>query len=139
LYKQHLADGRVALVLSDAPSYPAVLSADGRTAVSVDDGRIVVIDLQRGSKRAVPLAKPVYPVVFSGKDEVLMSHVEGRTIMLDKWTPSTGRLTPFERIEMTEAPGILETLPIYVSSNLRSFVYSRVQSLSNLFVVTGWK
>jgi DNA-binding winged helix-turn-helix (wHTH) protein/Tol biopolymer transport system component len=139
LYKQHLADGRVTLVLSDAPSYPAVLSADGRTAVSVDDGRIVVIDLQRGSKRAVPLAKPVYPVVFSGKDEVLMSHVEGRTIMLDKWTPSTGRLTPFERIEMTEAPGILETLPIYVSSNLRSFVYSRVQSLSNLFVVTGWK
>ncbi|HEY7305299.1 MAG TPA: winged helix-turn-helix domain-containing protein [Bryobacteraceae bacterium] len=139
LYRQHLPDGRVTLVSPDAPSYPAVLSPDGRTAVSVDDGRIVLIDLLRGTKRFVPLLKPAYPVVFSGNDEVLMSRVQDRTIMLDKWTVTTGHLTPFKRIEMTDTPGILETLPVYVSRNLRSFVYSRVQSLSNLFVVTGWK
>jgi DNA-binding winged helix-turn-helix (wHTH) protein len=140
LYRQRLPDGPVTLVLPDAPSHSVVLSQDGRLAVAADGaGGIAVIDLLHGSKRVIPLAKPVYPVVFTRSDEVLMSSVEGRTITLDKWKLSTGRLTPYKRIEMTDTPGVLETLPVYVSRNLRSFVYSRVQSLSNLFVVSGWR
>jgi hypothetical protein len=78
-------------------------------------------------------------VIFSGSDEVVLSSVQDRTITLNRLILSTGRITPYKRIEMTEAPGITETLPIYISRNLQTFVYSRVQSLSNLFVVSGWK
>jgi Tol biopolymer transport system component len=139
LYKQLLPNGPVTLILSDGSVDTPVLSPDGRLAVAADEKGMVEIDLLQGKERKIPLSKHGYPVIFSGSDEVVLSSVQDRTITLNRLILSTGRITPYKRIEMTEAPGITETLPIYISRNLQTFVYSRVQSLSNLFVVSGWK
>lgn len=140
LYKQLLPNGPVTLISADASMDAPVLSPDGRLAVTADPVKgIVAIDLLHGHERKLPLTRPAYPVVFSGNDEVVTSSVQNRTIVLSRLILSTGALIPYKRIEMTDAPGITETLPVYISRNLHTLVYSRVQSLSNLFVVSGWK
>lgn len=140
LYKQVLPNGPVTLIASEATPAVPVLSPDGRLAVSADETKaLLVLDLLHGREHKVPISTRAYPVVFTGNDEVLMSSVRDRTITLTRLTLSTGQVTPYKRIEMTDAPGITETLPLCVARNLDTFVYSRVQSLSSLFVVSGWK
>jgi len=140
LYEQRLPDGPVALVSKEPAPDSVVLSSDGRRAVAPeDDGHIALIDLTRHRKRIVPLARPVHPIAFSGNDEVLTSNVHARTIAFELLNLNSGRLKPYARIEMPDSTGIVENLPVYVSGDLRSYVYSRLQSLSSLFVVSGWK
>ena len=140
LYKQHLPDGPVVLVSPEAPPDSVVISPDGQLAVTDEDnGHITVLDLRQHRKRTITVTKAASPIRFSEDGEVLTSRVQGRNLVFELLDLSNGELTPYKRIEMPDATGIIDNLPMYVSGDLHSYVYSRLQNLSTLFVVTGWK
>lgn len=140
LYKQQLPDGLVVPTFPEAAPDSFVISPDGKMAAAFEPtNRIVLFDLVRSRKRVLQVVKPIYPVAFNRSGELLTSRMQDRSIVLELLNPRNGQVAPYRRIEMPEAPGIVENLPVCVSGDFRSYVYSRLQSLSTLFAVSGWK
>ena len=58
-------------------------------------------------------------------------------ITLDSLDTKTGRLSLFRRIEPSDPTGLAVTFPMQMARNLQSYVYSRLYSYSDLFLVSG--
>lgn len=140
LYTQRLPDGPPVLISPDASADRMVLSSDGQFAAGYKgSGQITIVDLARHSERILPVDDGEHPVAFSGDDAVLVSEVKKREILVKRLDLVTGQLTPYSRIPTPDRTGIVTTFPVIISPNLRFYAYSRLQSLSNLYIVSGWK
>lgn len=121
------------LQLSDA-----VIEPTGHFATGVSDKcEITIFNLADGSARTISLDKMAYPVIFLSAGQILTRSTGRKAITLDLLDTMTGRSKPFREIEPSEPTGILHTFPIQVARNLQTYVYSRLFSYSDLFLVSG--
>ena len=117
-----------------------VVSADGQFAAGYKGrGQITIVDLARHSERILPVNDGEHPVAFNGDSALLLSEIKEREILIQRLDLLTGQLTVYSRIPTPDRTGIVTTFPVVLSPNLRFYVYSRLQSLSNLYIVSGWK
>jgi hypothetical protein len=79
----------------------------------------------------------VYPVVFMNSKQALTRRLENKTVVLDILDLTSGELRPFHRIQPVDATGIAYTFPMQIARNLRTYVYSRMENYSDLFVISG--
>ncbi len=77
-------------------------------------------------------------MVFINKHEILVSSRDKGAVVLDLLDLATGQLRPYSRIEAIESTGMSEPFSVMVAKDLGTFVCSRQQSLTDLFVMSGW-
>jgi Tol biopolymer transport system component len=139
LYRQHLPDGKPVLINTSVQLSAAVIDSTGHLAVGpTGKSAIAVVDLRNGSARSLDNPKHVWPVAFAPNGEILTSRHDGDSLVLELLDLATGRLRPFQRVDTADPVGVADIFPIFVSKDLRTFVYSRLQTLSTLYWVSGW-
>lgn len=137
IYRQRLSEAP-ALVNSRLQLNDAFLDPTGRFATGVSDRcEITVLDLANGHARAIAVTKPAYPILFLDNNQILTRTAGKNAFALDLLDAQTGRLTPFRRIEPADSTGIAQTFPMQIARNLQTYVYSRLYSYSDLFLVSG--
>jgi hypothetical protein len=75
---------------------------------------------------------------FTEAQTVLISHLEDGAFILEFVNLSACRSRLYRRFALTEPAGTTYTAHPRVAGDLQTFVYSRAQDLSELFVVSGW-
>ncbi len=139
IYRQRLPDGSPILLKPSLDFENVIIDEKGHTAVGCDGVQIVVLDLSNGNARFVKTPQCVSPTAFVDAQTVLTRHQDGGSVQLDLLNLATGQLTPYRRYAPPDLAGSSHILPLHLAKDLQTFVYSRMQSLSNLFVVSGWR
>jgi DNA-binding winged helix-turn-helix (wHTH) protein len=139
LYRQDLPDGALTPVSTPLSLTDAVVDETGRYVVGASGkSSISIVNLTDSSSRSVANPEHVMPVAFAGSHRVLTTRRDGDSIVLEFLDLQTGRLVPYRRVKVMDVVGTAGVLPIRVAKGLQTFVYSRLQTLSTLFVVSGW-
>ncbi|MBV9613787.1 MAG: winged helix-turn-helix transcriptional regulator [Acidobacteriaceae bacterium] len=139
IYRQHLPDGKPQLVKAGLQLYDGVLNPQGRfVAGVVDESRVAVLDLAHGDTQIVQTPRRLSPVAFMAPGRLLTSHTEYASIVLDILDLDTGKVTPYKRLDAPDPAGGNEIFPIHLAHDLDTYIYSRVQTLSQLYSVSGW-
>ena len=139
IYRQKLPDGRPTLVKSGLHLDWVVIDDAGRFAVGVgSDSKIIVLDLASGNTRSVPTSELVSPISFVDDRLILTRTHDHGSILLKFLDLTTGQLTLYRRIDALDPAGIETVFPLQMARDLQTYAYSRLQSLSDLFVVSGW-
>lgn len=137
IYRQQLPRGDPVLVSSSLQLDDAVIDPAGRFAAGVSDKcAVTVLDLNTGQTRVIPTGRTVYPVVFIDANQILSRSMDRKALVLDLLDTRTGQLKPFRRIQPADSSEI-QAARMHVSRNLQAYVYSRLQSYSDLFLVSG--
>jgi DNA-binding winged helix-turn-helix (wHTH) protein len=139
LYRQELPDGNPQAVGGGASLMNAAIDENARLVVGSQGDSIAVVDLANGSSRSIRTSTRVFPVAFVNPREVLTRYADNGSIMLDVLNLQTGTLRPYHRLDFTDVTGTAEIFPICVTKDLRTFVYSRLNTLSDLYSVSGWR
>jgi eukaryotic-like serine/threonine-protein kinase len=140
IYRQNIDDIKPRLVKSGLDLSSVVIDDNGHSAVGCDQSQIVVLDLSNGNTRSIKTQQCVSPVVFIDAHTILTRHQDSGSVVLETLNLTTGQLTPYRRYALPELTGgSSHSLALYVAKDLQTFVYSRMQSLSDLFAVSGWQ
>jgi hypothetical protein len=140
-YRRRLPDGRFELVNNGMlfTNAPVVDSARQSTLGWNERREIALFDLAAGGVRSIKANPSADPIAQLTADEVLIGRRDNGSIVLETLNLKTGRTAVFGRLDGIKLSGIMDVRPIYIARNLRTIVYSRLQNLSDLFLVKGWK
>jgi hypothetical protein len=139
IYRQELPSGNPVVLKEGLRMWDAIVDESGHVAAGVDaDSGIVIVDLVRGTTRSLAIKKHV-PIAFANSREVITGYRDKGAVLLDVVDLETGRLRNAKTVKFAEAAGTADIFPIHVSRDLETFVYSRLNLLSNLYTVSGWK
>ncbi|HWF46948.1 MAG TPA: winged helix-turn-helix domain-containing protein [Bryobacteraceae bacterium] len=140
LYRQYLPDGAPALVSPSVDLNDGVVDDIGRFAAGLSGSAVIlIVDLRTGIARSVPNAKHLEPIAFAGNNRLITSRRDDNFIDLEYLNTTTGELLPYQRIGPFDATGVADILPVRLAKDLNTFVYSRLQTLSTLYIVSGWR
>jgi hypothetical protein len=139
IYRQHIPDRRPVLVTSDVQMDDPAIDPTGRFAAGVSDRcEVTILDLTNGNHRAIKSSSTTtYPVVLLNENQALTRRVVNKTIMLELLDLQISRSSPFRQVKLSDATGVSMIFPMRVARNLKSYVYSRLETYSDLFVVSG--
>jgi hypothetical protein len=70
---------------------------------------------------------------------ILTRRQDNGSIVLELLNLTTGQIKPYRRYAPPDVTGTAYLLPLHIAKDLQTFAYSRMQSLSDLFAVSGWK
>ncbi len=140
LYRQELPDGSPELAQAGLQLDSAVVDQTGMFVVGSSSSLhgIAVLDLSKGTTRTVQTAKPVSPAAFVNAHEILTGRRDKGAIVIELLDLRTGQLNPYERLDFADLPGTSRMFHIYLAKDLQTFVYSRLNRLSDLYAVKGW-
>ncbi|MGA8025815.1 MAG: winged helix-turn-helix domain-containing protein [Bryobacteraceae bacterium] len=140
IYRQQLPKGNPILVKTDLELYDPVFDKTGEVAIGFGgDAKITLIDFAKGAARSIETEKHLMPVVVVDKHEILTRRRDDRAVLFEFLNLETGKIRPYTRIEPAESTGMEALSSVLVARDLQTFVCSRQQTLSDLFVVSGWK
>jgi eukaryotic-like serine/threonine-protein kinase len=139
IYRQRLVDSSPTLVKAGLELGYALIDPTGHIVVGCDGSQIVVLDLSNGNARSINTPQCVAPSVFADAQTVLTRHEEDGAIILELLNITTGQITPYRPYSPPDVTGTSYLLPLHIAKDLQTFAYSRMQSVSDLFAVTGWK
>lgn len=139
LYKQHLPNDAPSPVSSSLSLDHGIVDTSGHFAAGLSDSSTLwIIDLRNGLTKSVANPERMQPLAFADNNRLFATRRNDNSLLFDYLDTTTGALTPF-RIEPFDGTGVAEILPVRLARNLHSFVYSRLQTLSTLYVVSGWR
>jgi hypothetical protein len=138
IYRQRLPNGNPILVKADLQLETAIIDKAGNTAVGCDGIQVRVLNLSNGDVRSVVTSRCVSPVVFVDAQTVLTRYQDSKSVEIELLNLMTGKTTPYHRYKPTDLTGGEPLFRLYLAKDLQTFVYSRMQTLSDLFVVSGW-
>jgi hypothetical protein len=139
IYRQELPRGTPAVLGGGLRLEDAVVDGSGHIAAGVnDDFGLVILDLIRGTTRSLPIKKHV-PLVFASSREVITSYRDKGAVRLEMVDVQSGQLRNCNEVNFGDSADSPSIFHIHVSRDLRKFVYSRHNVLSNLYTVSGWK
>jgi hypothetical protein len=139
LYRQHLPDGAITPVSTPLKLVDAIIDETSHYAVGPSGkSSISVVSLVDDTSRSIENPKHVSPVAFAGRNRVLTTRRDADSVVLEFLDLETGRLIPYRRVDAIDPIGTAGIFPMRVAKDLHTFVYSRLQTLSTLFVVSGW-
>jgi hypothetical protein len=116
-----------------------VLDDTGQFAVgTAREGRLAIVNLQDGSSRFIDNPAHVVPVAFAGSDQILTRREDGDSVVLELLNLRNGHARYYRKLAAADSFGTAKTFPIFVGKDLKTFTYSRLETLSTLFLVFGW-
>ncbi len=139
IYRQTLPNHAPKLVAAGLQLNDAVIDPTGQIAVGCDGSHPVVLNLSGGTARSIRTSQCVSPTAFIDPQTVLATHQESGSFVMERLDLKSGRLTPYRRFKPRDSTGTMYTSPPRIAKDLQTFVFSRMQDLSDLFVVSGWK
>jgi DNA-binding winged helix-turn-helix (wHTH) protein/Tol biopolymer transport system component len=116
-----------------------LVSPDGSSAVGASLARFIsVINLQTGAKSMVDNDDLSEPVGWAGDKDLVLVSKHGQTLRLEKYN-----LNSRKRQSAADLPGSLGAgtkfpVSLMISSDLRTFVFSKHDEATGLFAVDGW-
>ncbi|MBV9038184.1 MAG: winged helix-turn-helix domain-containing protein [Acidobacteriaceae bacterium] len=139
LYRQRLPGGHPQPIPSKAEINDVIINDGGNLIAGLDEElRISVLDLRTGAIRSVNNPQFVVPVRFMSGNQILTSHYDNGVITLNTLDTTNGEMRLYRRLEMGDNTGTAHISPLRVTRDMKRFVYSRSQTLSDLFTVSGW-
>ncbi|MBV9674810.1 MAG: hypothetical protein JO185_00635 [Acidobacteriaceae bacterium] len=139
LYRQRLPGGHPQPIPSRAEINDIVINDGGNLIAGLDEElRISVLDLRTGTIRSVNNPQYALPVRFIGGNQILISCYDNGVITLSKIDTANGEVLPYRRFEAADSTGTAHISPLRITKDMKRFVYSRSQTLSDLFTVSGW-
>ena len=140
LYIQNLANGALRqLKGTDGLRWP-MPSPDGRRAAAMTDySHLVLVDLDSDSRQDVDLPRSAALVRWISNDRLVFMEPGRLPIVLWSYDLRTRKSTSLYDIAVPDPSvrgGIAE---LVLSSDLRTFAFSYIQSASELLLVSGWK
>jgi DNA-binding winged helix-turn-helix (wHTH) protein/Tol biopolymer transport system component len=139
LFRQHAPGGTPVPILTGVRIRGVVVDDSGLFAAGVtQEAKLVVVNLHDGSSRYVDNPAHAVPVTFVGTDQILTRREDGDSVMLEKLNLHNRQVHFYRKLPAGNRFGTAKTFPIFVAKDLKTFTYSRLETLSTLFVVSGW-
>jgi hypothetical protein len=77
-------------------------------------------------------------VAFASRDQILTRREDGNSVVLELLNLRTRQARFYRKLAANDSFGSAKTFPIFVARDLKTFAYSRLETLSTLFLVFGW-
>jgi len=139
LYRQRLPVEQPERIIDNTRMEEPVLDSSGTLAAVLQGCDMLILNLRDRSKRLLKLPNPAEPVLFAKNGMLLISRKERDAFSLSLLDLHTGHTRPYKRVSLGDATGMGGVHRVHVSPDLHTAVFSRVQSLADLFVVSGWR
>jgi hypothetical protein len=141
LYIQDVDGGKARPLSPDIFMGFTVISPDGKWIAGEDqDGKLMILARDGGQRRTIPVPSPVQPVTWS---------VDGRSVLVrdSRSVPAkisvidvaTGRIKPWHEIGPSNLNGVQAIYRLFVTPDLKSYVYSFDRMLVQLYLADGLK
>jgi len=141
LYVQSARGGDVRPVTPEGTGAAWAVSPDGtRVAASDADQRLMLYDLEGGEPSAIPGTEPGdVPVRFTpdGRSLYVLVRGEGARGEIHSVDVTTGDRTLWKEVAPADPIGVFGVPRVFLSADGRSYVYSYVRMLDELFLVDG--
>jgi hypothetical protein len=139
VFRQRVPDGKPLRVPVSANLNSAVIDDTGNfVAGENSDGTISFIDLANRTVRTIANTNHLIPIAFRNANELLTWRAQTGVVDVEVLNLKTGGTRPYDRIE--SEPGVTaDVVEFLVSQDLQTYTYCRLQVLSTLFNVHGWK
>ena len=139
IYRQHVPGGTPVPISGGLRIRGVVVDDAGEFAVGVArEAKLAVINLHDGSSRFLDNPAHVVPVAFASKEQILTRREDGNSVVLELLYLRTGQARFYRKLAANDSFGSAKTFPIFVARDLKTFAYSRLETLSTLFLVFGW-
>ncbi len=139
LYRQHTPGGTPVPITGGVRIRGVVVDDSGDFAVGVaQEAKLTVVNLRDGSSRSIGNPGHVVPVAFVGSGQILTRREEGDSVLLEMLNLQNGQVRLYKKLPAGDSFGTAKTFPIFIAKDLKTFTYSRLETLSTLFVVSGW-
>ena len=139
IYRQHVPGGTPVPISGGVRIRGVVVDDAGEFAVGLArEAKLAVINLRDGSSRFLANAAHVVPVAFASKDQILTRREDGNSVVLELLNLRSGQARFYRKLAASDSFGSAKTFPIFVARDLKTFAYSRLETLSTLFLVFGW-
>ncbi len=140
LFRQALPDGLPVPIHQKVEMNGVMMDPDGTLAIGASpECRMTILDLSTNEIRTVPRGKGYYPSLLLDKDQALASKVSGHALSVELLDLRTGRPRPYRSLTLPDRSGVAQVMMVYFAADRNTFVYSSQQTLSNLFLVSGWQ
>jgi DNA-binding winged helix-turn-helix (wHTH) protein/Tol biopolymer transport system component len=139
LYRQHVPGDAPVPISAGVRIRGVVLDDTGEFAAGVArETRLAIINLHDGSSRFLDNPAHVTPVAFAGSGQILIRREDGNSVVLELLNLRNGRTRFYRKLAAGDGFGAAKTFPIFLAKDLKTFTYSRLETLSTLFLVFGW-
>jgi len=139
LIEQELPNGRQKTVATDLYLSDAIVDEAGRTVAGTGlDSGLVLVDLASGTVRQLASTKGLRPVTFEAKGRLITSRCASHSIVLESFDLKNGASKPYGEVQLNESAGISKVIGIRLAQDGETFVYSVLESVSTLYLVSGW-
>jgi eukaryotic-like serine/threonine-protein kinase len=142
MYLQDLDSGKMHKIPDATGMYHAIPSPDGkRLAAYMAPDSMQILDLNTGAKSSVALSEPAVPVGWASARELIVEPIHGVITKLEKLNLVTHQLQVLDHLSDASDPSNAnrgQPLEVVLSSDLKTFAYSRLETSTGLFAVDGW-
>lgn len=142
LFVQPISGGQPVPLNPDVYLDDAVISADGKQIAGLDENQKAAIVPASGGKRLeLPIPFPAMPVQWSqdGKSLFVKQIECCPPVKIFRFDLGTSQLRPWKQLAPADPVGLSYIMDVVMASDERSYAYSYLRSLSELFVVDGWR
>jgi DNA-binding winged helix-turn-helix (wHTH) protein len=139
LYRQHAPGGTPVPIGAGVRIGGTVVDDSGDFAVGVaKEAKLAVVNLRDGSSRLIDNRAHAVPVAFVGGGQILTRREDGDSVVLEMLNLQNGKVHFYQKLPAGNGFGCAKTFPVFIAKDLKTFTYSRLETLSTLFVVSGW-
>ena len=142
LYIQPLSGGPPVPLNPEVYMPGAVISPDGRLIAGVNQqGMAVIVSASGGEPKEIPLSFPALPLQWTADGRALLLRrldSDYSTVRICRFDLASGQCEPWKEISPADSVGLTDLLQVIIARNERSYAYSYMRVLSELFVVDGW-
>lgn len=141
LYVQPVTGGAPVPLKPEIYISGARISPDGREIAGVNQqGKTVLVPASGGEPRELPVPPDAYPLQWSADGTSLFLRESGCSAgaRICRFNLATRQCQPWKNIAPADRVGLAELMDVVIAPNEKSYAYSYMRVLSELFVVDGW-
>lgn len=141
LYVQDLSGGKARPLTPDIFMSFTVISSDGQWIAGEDqDGKLAIVARDGGQRRTIAVPSPVQPITWTADGKsVLVRDSRGVPAKVSTIDVATGRMKPWREIGPSNLTGVQAIYRLYVTPDLKAYVYSFDRMLVQLYLAEGLK
>jgi hypothetical protein len=120
----------------------AIISPDGRYIAGAGvDGKIAIMRDNGGESRVISEETGILPVVWCADGKSILVQHSGRSVpvRISRMEVASGRLTPWREFSPQDPVGFNGVLRLHISANEKSYAYTFLRALSELYIIDGWR
>jgi hypothetical protein len=120
--------------------YHAIVSPDGKLVAGSRNRRAVILSASGGEAHEVPTPFPAAPVGWSADGGSLyIRDLRSRLpVRIERFELSRSTLQPWKELAPADKTGLSYVMNTVITPDGRSYAYSWLRELSELYVVDGW-